>query len=159
MISISNTLNNGGICPHCLFTLHIDIINTKKGVNVLFKLISQFILWYYITYRFKEYRLKQINHNKCLQYIENLLLQEYQYRCPFFKSIYVENVTIFDDEFNNTPYLLNNDIDYNILCDYIYKHYHTISNCDIIISINIVPFDGIDIYHGDILNILDPLFL
>ena len=125
----------------------------------MFKLISQFILWYYITYRFKEYRLKQINHNKCLQYIEKLLLQEYQYRFPFFNSIYIEKVTIFDDEFNNTPYLLNNDIDYNILCDYIYNQYHTISNCDIIISINVVPFDGIDICHGDILNILDPLFL
>ena len=105
----------------------------KKGVIVVFQLISEFILWYYITYRSKEYHLKSVNYNQCLRYIKRLVIQEYKYRCPLFKTPYIENVTLFDNEFNSTPYLLNNDIDYNVLRNYIYEHYHTISNCDIII--------------------------
>ena len=125
----------------------------------MFNLISNFILYYYITYRSKEYHLKQRKIDQCLRYIKNAVIQEYKYRYPLIKTLCIEYVIIFDNEFNSTPYLLNNDIDYNVLRNYIYEHYHTISNCDIIISINVVPFDRIDIYHGDILNLLDPYFL
>lgn len=45
------------------------------------------------------------------------------------------------------------------LIHYVKKHHHIINNYDIVISINVVPFDGLDIRHGDILNMLDRYFL
>ena len=127
----------------------------RKDV-IIIDIVCNLILHYYLYYR----NIRCDNTSPILHRLHHIILTEYKYRFPSFNSIHSIGLLEFP---HDHTYLLNNDIDYkeleSILFDYIYKHYHTISNCDIIISMNVVPFDGLDIKHGDILNILDPYFL
>lgn len=123
----------------------------------MFELISKLIVIYYITYR----NLHNIDIEQMLQYVYTVLYKSYQETFPNFKTIYSIELLEFPHEH---IYLLdNNDIDYDsmkiTLLNYIYQHYHTISNHDIIIAINPIPIDGFDIRHGEILQLLDPIYL
>lgn len=127
-----------------------------KDVIIIESIICNLILQYYMYYR----NIRCTNYEPILNVLYNIIGYEYQKRFSSFDAIY--GIELLEFPYNHI-YLLNNDIDYkeleSILFDYIYKHYHTINNCDIIISINPVPFDGLDIRHGDILNMLDPYFI
>lgn len=121
--------------------------------------IANIILKYYATYR--SYTLNAYNEQQILSHIKKIVLYNMQHYFPSFDT--VDNIEILEIPYNHV-YLLDNDvcIFHDIeheLIQYVEKHHHIINNYDIIISINVLPLDGLDIRHGDILNMLDPLLL
>jgi hypothetical protein len=114
-------------------------------------MIGRIILEYYLYY--KQFKIDTELYLKLSTWIQSLV----DTQCSDPISIYVLEIP------HEKIYLLDNDgfdnetdiIEY--LKDYIYHYYHTISNRSLVLSVNTVPFDGLDIRHGDILNLLDPI--
>ena len=114
-------------------------------------MIGRIILEYYLYY--KHYTIDMDLYSQFSTWIQSLVdtqclnpISIYLLEIPH-EKIYLLNNDGFDNETDIIAYLK----------DYIYHYYHTISNRSLVLSVNIVPFDGLDIRHGDILNLLDPI--
>ena len=119
------------------------------------KEIASLLVCYYYAYRLIDHP----NHvQETIEYVADIISNNLKWQFPYIDTI--DSISIFDFPYTKT-YLMNNDVCFETiqseLIHYAYKQHHIINYNDIILFINVVPFDGLDITHRDIIRILDPI--
>lgn len=94
--------------------------------------------------------------NKVFLYMKNVIITEYANIFDINMELY--NISLFSFPVEQQLYFTEEELNSIDIEDIISSYFHernTIGNDNIILSINICPFDGLDIRHGDIINTLD----